>query len=281
MGLTPHLQKEMFDKEFLWADTLAKKLRNVGEIEKAVKLEQCHQSETFCHCLHCGAVHTFLNRCDRFYCPLCCSLLSYRRRLSVSAWAEAVPQPKHLVLTARNRETLSKTYVKFFKTQLGKLRRSKLCANWRGGLTSLEVTNEGRGWHLHSHLLIDTDWVDAPAISKAWGKYLGQDFAIVAVRDVRDRSYLQEVTKYAVKGSDLASWSDRTAKCFIDSFEGIRQFSTFGSLFRDRAMRQAIADELAPGKPACKQCQSDNLRYLDENEEKWMRETGRWPDRKW
>jgi hypothetical protein len=281
MGLTSHPQSELFDKEYLWADSLAKKLREVGENEKAVKLEQCHQSETFCHCLSCGHVHSFLNRCDRFYCPLCCSLLSYRRKLSITAWAEAVNQPKHLVLTARNREHLSKNYVKFFKTSLSKLRRLRLCSDWRGGLASLEVTNEGRGWHLHCHLLVDVDWLPMESLAPSWAKLLGQDFAIVAARDVRDRSYLQEVTKYAVKGSELASWRGETAKEFIYAFEGVRQFSTFGSLYKDRALRKALAEELSPGKPACKACSSDNLRYLDHNEEQWLHETGQWPKPKW
>jgi hypothetical protein len=271
----------MFEREFLWADSIAKKLREVGEIERAVKLEQCHQSATFCHCINCGHRHSFLNRCDRFYCPLCCQALSYRRRKSIEAWAEAVDQPKHLVLTARNRERLSKNYVKFFKANLCKLRRLRLCSDWRGGLTSLEVTNEGRGWHLHCHLLIDVDWLPMAAISTAWAKLLGQDFAIVAAKDVRDRSYLQEVTKYAVKGSEIASWSGKTAKEFIEAFEGVRQFSCFGSLFKDRALRQTIADELAPGKQTCPACESENLRYLDENEEEWLSTTGRWPERPW
>lgn len=145
----------------------------------------------------------------------------------------------------------------------------------------MEVTNEGKGWHLHAHLLIDVDWLPMADVSQTWAKLLGQDFAIVAAKDVRDRSYLQEVTKYAVKGSEIASWSGKTAKEFIEAFEGVRQFSCFGSLFKDRATRQAIADELAPGKPACKSCQSENLRYLDDNEEKWLRETGQWPKPAW
>jgi hypothetical protein len=118
-------------------------------------------------------------------------------------------------------------------------------------------------------------------IATSWAKLLGQDSAIVAAKDVRDRSYLQEVTKYAVKGSEIASWSGETAKEFILAFEGVRQFSCFGSLYKDRALRQTIKEGLTPGKPTCKACMSDNLRYLDQHEEQWLHETGHWPDRKW
>jgi hypothetical protein len=281
MGLTSHLTSELWQKEQVFAESIAAKLWEVGAYEYATPLKECHTRETFCHCMDCGHVHSFKNRCDRFYCPMCCQALAYRRRLSVEAWAKTITQPKHVVLTARNTSSLSKTYVKWFKTGISKLRRLKCHAGWRGGLSSLEVTNEGKGWHLHAHILVDANWVDASHLSRAWGRLVCQDYAIVAVRDCREGTYLQEVTKYAVKGSELAKWSGMAAKCYIDSMQGIRQFSVFGSLFKDRAMRQTIADELAPGVSTCKSCESERLRYLDANEEDWLTETGKWPEKKW
>lgn len=281
MGVTSHFPSELWQKEELFARSIAAKLWESCRSDLSEPLNQCHTSETFCHCRDCGAVTSFFNRCDRFYCPMCVSKLVWRRRQSISAWAEAVTQPKHIVLTARNTTTLSKNYVKWFKVNLGKLRRLKSNTHWRGGLTSLEVTNEGRGWHLHAHLLVDTDWVDPSRLSQNWARLVSQDFAIVAIRDTRDKSYLQEVTKYAVKGSQLASWSGLEAGIFIDAMTGIRQFSVFGSLFKDRALRSKIAEELTPDKCRCKECDGQHLSYLDENEEQWMQTTGQWPNRKY
>lgn len=281
MGVTSHLTSELWSKEAIFAASIAAKLWEEGEYAKATPLRDCHTSETFCHCLNCGAVQTWLNRCDRFYCPLCCQRLAYRRKKSIEAWAETIDQPKHLVLTARNREHISNEYVKHFKTNLSKLRRLKLCSGWRGGLSSLEVTNEGKGWHLHAHLLVDVDWLHISNISVAWAKLVRQDFAIVAVRDCREKSYLKEICKYAVKGSELASWSGRSAREYIDAMTGVRQFAVFGSLYKDRALRNQIAAELTPDKCSCPKCASTHLRFLDQHEENWMQETGHWPDRNW
>jgi hypothetical protein len=281
IGVTSHFTSELWQKEAIFARSIAAKLWESGRNDLATPLELCHTSETSCHCLDCGAVQRWWNRCDRFYCPMCISKLVFRRRQSIQAWSEAITQPKHVVLTARNTAHLSHNHVKYFKNQLGKLRRAQCHNNWRGGLCSLEVTNEGRGWHLHCHLLVDTDWVDTGTLATTWARLVQQDFAVVSVRDTRDGRYLQEVTKYAVKGSQLASWSGIEEAEFIDAMTGVRQFSVFGSLFKDRILRQKIKKKLTPNGCKCSKCFSERLRFLDENEEKWLNETGRWPDHKW
>lgn len=281
MGLTSHFPSELWQKEAIFAASIAAKLWESGRPDLSGPLEACHQSETFCHCLACGHTMSFFNRCDRFYCPMCVAKLCWRRRQSIAAWTEAVTQPKHVVLTVRNTTNLSKTYVQWFKTALGKLRRLKTNTNWRGGLQSLEVTNEGRGWHLHAHLLVDAGWIPASDLAVQWSRLVAQDFAIVKVKSTQDRAYLQEVTKYAVKGSEAASWSGKKIGEFVDSFTGVRQFSVFGSLYKDRALRSKIKEELTPEKCSCPKCTSKNLRYLDQLEEDWMKETGQWPKKKW
>jgi hypothetical protein len=277
MGVTSHLPLELWRREEIFARSIAAKLWEAMRPDLSAPLEACHTSETFCHCLACGTVSAFWNRCDRFYCPMCTAKLCFKRRQSIQLWAKSITQPKHVVLTARNTTHLSKNYVKHFKASLGKLRRQKPNTHWRGGLSSLEVTNEGRGWHLHAHLLVDADWIDPVDLSQSWGRLVAQDFAIVKVKSVSDQSYLQEVTKYAVKGSEEASWSGLETACFIDAMSGIRQFSVFGTLYKDRALRSKIKSELTPGRCECSQCASTHLRFLDHNEEEWLKETGRWP----
>jgi hypothetical protein len=281
MGVTSHFTSELWQKEEVFARSIAAKLRQVGFLEAATTLDQCHTRETFCHCLDCGQVQALFNRCDRFYCPMCVQKLAYRRKLSVQAWAEAITQPKHVVLTARNTTHLTKTYVKWFKANLSKLRRLKSNTHWRGGLISLEVTNEGRGWHLHSHLLVDCDWIQAADLAQQWARLVSQDFAIVKVKSTQDRAYLQEVTKYAVKGSEEAHWRPGDIWEFIEAMTGVRQFSVFGTLFKDRALRSKILEELTPEPNACKKCASTHLTYLDDNEEDWLETTGQWPNKRY
>lgn len=115
----------------------------------------------------------------------------------------------------------------------------------------MEITNEGKGWHIHLHILVDAFFVPAGELAVVWGKLVGQDFAIVKVKDCRGDSYLGEVTKYVVKGSELASWPPEEIAQFIHAIRGIRFFSTFGSLFK---IRKEIREEMDSDRPEPRVC---------------------------
>jgi hypothetical protein len=121
----------------------------------------------------------------------------------------------------------------------------------------MEITNESRGWHVHFHLLVDADWIDQQTLAVQWGKLVDQDYAIVKVKDCREVSYLQEVTKYAVKPAQLLEWPGNELCALIDSVKGTRMFGAFGSCFKDRSkVKQLLADVDAtkPDNSKCPQC---------------------------
>jgi hypothetical protein len=161
---------------------------------------------------------------------VCGSWLSFKRKDKIKAWANAVKQPKHVVLTMRNTSSFSGKMIRQFRKALVSLRRGKLFNEVKGGCATLEVTNESRGWHLHAHLLLDVRWIDAGDLAQAWAKRIGQDFAIVKVKDCRETVYLQEVSKYVVKGSELARWTGEEIRQFVWALHKRRTFFTFGSL---------------------------------------------------
>jgi hypothetical protein len=196
--------------------------------------------------------------------------LTRRRLRNLGEITKGIRQPKHVVLTARNSATLTRDRVSAFKAALARLRRSKLAAKWRGGLYSLEVTNEGRGWHLHAHLLVDADWIDKRALAVKWGELVGQDFAIVCVKDARGQDYLRELVKYAAKGSDLASWNGDDVAAFVSAFQGVRSFGVFGTLYKQRAEWRAAIAELESVPERCP-CGATFFRVLHPDEaEFWM-----------
>jgi len=206
----------------------------------------------------------FFNRCEQKFCPICAARLARERRETVEWWTKQIPQPKHVVLTTRNSETLSREKVRAFKAAFAKLRRQKFARNWLGGFYSLEVTNEGRGWHLHLHALINARFIPADVLAREWGKLVGQEFAIVKVKDCRDRSYLGEVTKYAVKGQQLAGWSGPDIATLFDAFERVNCFGTFGALFKLRAEFREHLDAIQSEPAACP-CGCTTFRILDES----------------
>jgi hypothetical protein len=272
-GVTSHRrQAVMWDRELVWKESILAKLRGIGKAELAGKMAECHTIETFKRCNGCRKVTKFYNRCEKFFCPVCAPRLSRERKESIEWWTKRVDQPKHLVLTVRNTLDLTKPYVQFLKAQLSKLRRLKCFSSVKGGFYSMEVTNEGRGWHVHFHLLISTPWLCMPDISEQWGKLVGQDYAIVKIKDCRGTSYLNEVTKYAVKGSELAKWPADLMAEFIEAFSGVRFFGVFGSLYGKRTEWKAWIKSIQDFKPLCS-CGCDSWRLLSPEEILWEEET--------
>lgn len=134
---------------------------------------------------------------------------------------------------------------------------------WRGGFYSIEVTNEGRGWHLHFHLLVDSDYIDAKQLALEWRAATRGAGHIVKVKDARGTDYLRELVKYACKGSDLAKWSPDQILTFIHAFTGVKTFSVFGQLYAARTEFAEWIKQLREKKPRC-ECGSCNVKYYSE-----------------
>lgn len=261
-------QTELWQAAAVHKLSVASKLRSIGRLDLCLPLEICHTEQSFALCTGCRKVSAFYNRCERHYCPACQPRLARERRESVEWWAKQIREPKHVVLTVRNSEVLTKLYVKTFKQCFNRLRRSKFAQSWRGGFYRLEVTNEGRGWHLHLHALIDAGWISQNGLAEAWAKIIGQDIAIVHVRDVHSRDYLSEVTKYTVKGSQLAGWEPLKIAEFIEALQGVRSFGVFGDLYGKRTeWAEWIAGIQADGHKC--ECGCDHFRILSEKELEW------------
>lgn len=251
-GVTQHFQHpELFNRQLLYKSSVAAKLQEAGCHDLAEILHNCHSHQSWAECTGCRKLRTFWNRCDNFFCPACQPRLARERAESIEFWTHLIKQPKHVVLTWRNTEQITFGLIKARKAQLTRLRKSKLFRAVRGGTWSLEFTLESRGWHGHFHLCLDADYIDKSALAVKWGKLVGQDFAIVHISDCRGKDYLREVTKYAVKGSELARWSGLDIAAFINAIQGQRLFGVFGSLYGKRTEWRKWLDSICASKRAC------------------------------
>jgi hypothetical protein len=248
-------QPHLFSREELARSVLFEKLRGVSEkVPHWENFRRCGElTPMHVWCSDCGHEHQCRYRCSLRWCPVCMPALAYRRQRLIRLWSNTIKQPKHVVLTARNTETITRARIRGFAKALVRLRRSKLLCKVTGGCSSLEVTNEQRGWHLHAHLLLNVPWLDSVALAKKWAKLVGQEFAIVKVQDARGKDYSSEVCKYVVKGNALASWSGGESLAFIKAFDGIRNFTRFGSL---RGSNEFIDECVKGDGPKCKKCKS-------------------------
>ena len=262
-GKTAPQQQELWRKQTHHKDAIAAKLRVSNMDTEADKLDLCHSYYTVCLCNDCGTVRKFPNRCDLFYCPQCQPGLAHDRRKQVEWWTKTISQPKHVVLTVQNAPDLTRAHIAELMRWFTGLRRRKFCRNWKGGFYSIECTNEGKGWHLHIHALIDAKWIDAPELAIQWQNQTRGMGRIVKVKDCRQAEYLAEVTKYSVKGAQLASWPPEQVATFIRAFDGKRTFGVFGSLYGVRTEFAEFIATMKAAKPKC-DCGSCSVSYFTE-----------------
>lgn len=261
---TPRLkQVEMWRKGTTHKWEVARKLHEQGQHALALKLDNCHSEWTIAECGSCHVARKFANRCDLFCCPECQHSLQVRRSQQVEWWTKTVKQPKHVVLTIHNLPDLTPGHLTHFKKMFARLRRRKFAKNWIGGFYRIEITNEGRGWHLHLHALVEAKWIDKQALSNNWKSITNGLGYIVDVQDCRGEGYLREVTKYVVKGSELSKWSGPDIATFVTAFANQRTFGVFGKLYGMRTKFADFVDSLRESKSQCP-CGANCMRYWSE-----------------
>jgi len=244
-------QGEFWQTVFAYADTLIRKLRSVGRTDLIGHIKECHTAELVITCQNCTRAKVVSNRCEKRWCPICAPRLARERVEALTWWVAQLKQPKHVVLTTRNTKKISRSQVHNFKKALRRLRSQKFARGWKSGTWAMEVTNEGKGWHLHAHVLVETRWIDAGELARKWGRLVGQDFAIVKVKDARATDYLQEVSKYVCKSAQLVTWDAQEIADFMDAFAGTRTFGVFGSLQGERDKWKQFLRSIRSLRNAC------------------------------
>lgn len=242
---------------------LVAKLTGLWESSQFYNLKRCGQEKSYLVCRCCGKTEEMTYRCNLKFCPRCQWRISKTREEKIRVWSRFVTQPKHLVLTQRNFPVLTTGKIREHLKNLQKFRRNEVFADVKGGCVSVEVTNSGRGWHLHSHWLIDVRFIDIQAVAIVWGKLVGQEYGIVKVKDVRDKSFVQEICKYLAKGNEIASWPPEKILEFVTAIRSRRFFFSFGSLFKQGA---AIREQLKFMKPEKVNCECGERDYIFKSE---------------
>ena len=176
-----------------------------------------------------------------------------RRKILLEKVTNGMSGVKHVVLTQKNFKEGLKSKIQESRKNLLRIRKQEILGKVTGGCASLEFTNEERGWHMHWHLLLQSAWIEASKLSIAWGQLVEQEFAIVKVMDVSEKSYLQELLKYVAKGSEIASWSPAQILEFVLALQGTRCFTTFGRFKQIAKFARGMIE--ADKEPhTCKEC---------------------------
>lgn len=254
--------KLITDDEIFHAKIVAG-LTGLLDTPQFANLVKCGKEDLFRTCKACGDVHRFAYTCNLKWCPRCNWRIGRRRAELIKAWQSRIANPKHLVLTQRNFPVLTGTRLSILTRNLAKIRRAQVFRHVKGGCCSVEVTNEDRGWHLHSHWLIDATFVDMKELAVVWGKLCGQSFGIVHYDTLTNSDYCNEVCKYVVKGSEMSDWPGERMNEFVRSIYRHRFFFTFGSLWKQQKEVRIELNAAKPPAPTC-ECGSSDFLYEDE-----------------
>lgn len=176
-------------------------------------------------CSHCGRPLKVRLSCGDRTCPTCrAKWFGYHFKPIlevVTKWKSVY----FMTLTLRNipDSAFGRYDVKGLRESFGKLR--KRFKEIAGGFYVVQVTNNGKGWHLHLHVLFDGSFIAQKALSKAWAEITKGSY-IVGIEQVRDR---REAVRYLLKDflqSPKIRPEDRES--FNGVFKGSRLVQPFG-----------------------------------------------------
>jgi hypothetical protein len=244
-------QTELLNDAETFKASIEAKLTGLARGNQWLNFLKCGNEEIYRTCKGCSATEKFFYNCNLKWCPRCNWRITKARIQKIKAWTLFTTQCKHVVLTQRNSAFITRKRIRAFQAALVRVRRTKMFRTLKGGVCSVEITNESKGWHLHAHLLLDIRWIDKQQLSEEWGRQVGQDFAIVDIKDARKEDYTKQVCKYVCKGSDLASWKPHEIWEFISAIKGIRFFTAFGSVNKHREEIRKILEAAKPARTAC------------------------------
>lgn len=206
-----------------------------------IRLAACHSCDMHLLCSFCAA-----RRGSKY-------LQRYLERLKVVMQGNPRLKPVMLTLTTVNGPDLDERFAHFMKSlrKLLEKRRNARKGNSStelekavAGIYSVEVTNKGKGWHVHMHavLLLD-EWIDRETLSREWQAITRDGSKILDVRRLAKGSEVfdahgeitpklveafAEVFKYALKFSDLDhgdrlhAWETMRGKRLVGSWGKFR-----------------------------------------------------------
>ena len=198
-------------------------------------------------------------------CPLCGirrgakALGAYLTRWQVIQEERPDLRPYLLTLTVKNGPDLEErqahlskslrklmTHRRHFNAGVPRAPWTELCRA-EGGVYTLELTNNGKGWHPHCHMIVlATSQPSQTDLSSEWHKITG-DSMVVDCRPILGDPVegFMEVFKYAVKFSDLTLADNWHAAQIL---KGKRLLNSFG-LFRGVEIPDSLLDEPLDGLP--------------------------------
>lgn len=212
---------------------------------RATNLLECRKYAWFYYNEKTGRVRCVANACRLRWCPICSRARFNLIRHSVQDWLQSVRNPKLLTVTLRHNSLSLSQQVSRLYTAFRNFRRHKnIRLPVRGGIWFFQVTR-GKGdgdWHVHFHILLDSDFIPKQSLSLEWLIATGDSF-IVDIRKINEPEKVSEyVARYCSRPAKLSEFSETDQDEMFNTLHGKRLYGSFGTGHNCRLQTQKTQD---------------------------------------
>ena len=189
------------------------------------RIRSCGKIHIVMDCSCCGKKYRVPARCNSRFCPKCARIRSAKLIEKYRPYLKAMKHLFFVTLTVKNTPDLTK---KAIDSLIGSFRELRRREGWRPtwGLWALEVTNEGKGYNLHIHAVVNR-FINASWLRKTWGELTGSRWVFLQYSDVgRREGAPRELLKYVTK---LSKMTGEAFDLMTEVFKGRRLVNCFGS----------------------------------------------------
>jgi hypothetical protein len=186
-------------------------------------MEKIHGFLTL-HCRDCGKIWRSSMNCGHRTCKECRQKWFGRFFSPVLGIVKEWPRVYFMTLTLKNFDDLQATDIKRLRGYFGKLRK-RYSWNMRGGFYVIQATNNGKGWHLHLHILYDGLFISKKALSAAWLEITKTSFIVDVKRAENPRTAVRYILRDFLQGPRIRP---EDFGPYERAFYGVRVIQGFG-----------------------------------------------------
>lgn len=173
-------------------------------------------------------------RCGDRTCPDCRKRDYYRLFFGYRDVFRDKSRLRFISLTLKNTNDLSRWSVDFLRGCFRKLcRSSSVSSKIKGGMYGIEITNKGKGWHVHMHVICEGGYIPQQELSREWCRITGGSYVV----DIRIINSGEDALRYMLKYLLKKPCVDGKDDVYNAYMVGVRMFSFFGSWYPVRLVR--------------------------------------------
>lgn len=227
----------------------------------ASTLRDCHQTRVLACCRACHGAWYVLHKCRQRVCPICSAKVFRTRAEFLRRAAAQCKHPKLITLTQPLVENHPREAITKIRDAFAKLRKTECWKSVTAGAYTIEVIPKPEGWHIHMHVLVNSEYIPYQKLWSTWGELIGHKVIQTDIRAADNKNAQQYLAKYCAKSVSMYL-GDKTIVDWYRATKGQRLFVTFGSWYNKHL--EEIDPQFVPFIPhcLCPHCKTEKTTFL-------------------